>query len=73
MMGFFDDPEPCPHLKPPQVCAVCLQLRDVLDRLERVANIIRCVAGVRDPETRLDLLRRAYALAAGLREVKPPT
>jgi hypothetical protein len=70
-MGFFDEPAPCPHLHEPQVCAVCLQLRDALDRLERVANIIRIVADVRDPETRLDLLRRAYAVAAGLREANP--
>jgi hypothetical protein len=70
-MGFFDEPAPCPHLREPQVCAVCLQLRDALDRLEKIANTIRIVAGVRDQETRLQLLRMAYALAAGLREVKP--
>jgi hypothetical protein len=66
----FDDPEPCPQVQAPAVCAVCLQMRDALDRLEKVANTIRIVADVRDPETRLDLLRRAYAVAAGLREAK---
>jgi hypothetical protein len=72
-MGYFDEPAPCPHLREPQVCAVCLQLRDALDRLDRIANTIRLVAGVRDAETRLNLLRMVYALAVGLREANPPT
>jgi hypothetical protein len=62
---FFDEPAPCPHLHEPQVCAVCLQLRDALDRLEKIANTIWIAADVRDAETRLDLLRRAYPVAVG--------
>jgi hypothetical protein len=62
-----------PTSDPADVCAVCLKLRDALDRLEKIANTIRIAAGVRDPDTRLDLLRSVYALAVGLREANPPT
>jgi len=69
---YFDDPEPCPHEQAPAVCAVRLRLRDALDRLERIANIIRLVASVNDPAARLNLLHMTYALAVGVRELKPP-
>jgi hypothetical protein len=69
-MGFLDDPDPCPHVKPPACCPVCAKLRDALARLEKIANTIRIAAETRDPEIRLQLLRSAYALAAGLREPK---
>jgi hypothetical protein len=70
-MGFFDESEPCPHLNPPLICRASVQLRDALDRLDRIANMITIVPSVRNTDARLHLLRRVYALADGLREVKP--
>jgi hypothetical protein len=67
---FFSDPDPCPHQPSAGCCAVCAKLRDALARLERVANLIRIAAEARDPDAHLQLLRTAYALAAGLREPK---
>jgi hypothetical protein len=51
---------------------VCAKLLDALARLGKVANIIRIAAETRDPEIRQQLLRSAYALAAGLREAECP-
>jgi hypothetical protein len=65
---FFSDTNPCPHQPPPGRCPACAKLRDTLVRLEKVANTIRIAAGTHDPETCLQLLRRAFALAAGQAE-----
>jgi hypothetical protein len=70
-MGYFDDPDRCPHVKPPGCCTLCAKLRDALAGLEKIANMICIAAGTHDPATRLQLLRRAYALAAGLRQANP--
>jgi hypothetical protein len=70
-MGYFDDPEPCPHVKPPDCCSVGLKLRDAPARLEKVANTIRIIAP-HDPDTRLQLPRKAYSLVGGVREAECP-